>query len=198
MCHALHGQNGRFVSGHVGPRGVRGGRSLRVPLCTVLWFVPRHESPTVHLHAWAKCRHWSDLAPGGTRAFLRGIPWRGGERSDRVREESGRARVPWPSFGGTRAFIYHACVVCLSRAPELQLFRGDSVLIKGKKKRETVCIVIADEETEDGKIRMNKVVRNNLRCKMGDVVSLHNAGEVRPCDAGHPLRVSFVLSLFCC
>ena len=78
---------------------------------------------------------------------------------------------------------------------ELQLFRGDSVLIKGKKKRETVCIVIADEETEDGKIRMNKVVRNNLRCKMGDVVSLHNAGEVRPCDAACVFCSVFVLLL---
>jgi transitional endoplasmic reticulum ATPase len=70
---------------------------------------------------------------------------------------------------------------------ELQLFRGDSVLIKGKKKRETVCIVIADENTEDGKIRMNKVVRNNLRVKMGDIVSLHSAGEVKYGKAVHIL-----------
>jgi transitional endoplasmic reticulum ATPase len=69
----------------------------------------------------------------------------------------------------------------------LQLFRGDSVLIKGKKKRETVCIVIADENTEDGKIRMNKVVRNNLRVKMGDIVSLHSAGEVKYGKAVHIL-----------
>ena len=50
-------------------------------------------------------------------------------------------------------------VVCLSAAKmeELQLFRGDTVLLKGKKGRDTVCIVLADDETDDVNIRMNKV-----------------------------------------
>ena len=43
---------------------------------------------------------------------------------------------------------------------ELQLFRGDTVLLKGKKSKDTVCIVLADDETEDGSIRMNKVCEN--------------------------------------
>jgi transitional endoplasmic reticulum ATPase len=43
---------------------------------------------------------------------------------------------------------------------ELQLFRGDTVLLKGKKSKDTVCIVLADDETEDGNIRMNKVYLN--------------------------------------
>lgn len=59
------------------------------------------------------------------------------------------------------------------------MFRGDTVLIKGKKKHETVCVAIMDEDTEDAKIRMNRVVRKNLRVKLGDVVSIHNTGEVR-------------------
>ena len=59
------------------------------------------------------------------------------------------------------------------------LFRGDSVLIKGKKRHSTVCIALANEQTDDGKIRMNRVIRKNLRCKLGDVVSLHSAGEVK-------------------
>ena len=50
-------------------------------------------------------------------------------------------------------------VVCLSAAKmeELQLFRGDTVLLKGKKGRDTVCIVLVDEDTDDLNIRMNKV-----------------------------------------
>lgn len=40
---------------------------------------------------------------------------------------------------------------------ELQLFRGDTVLIKGKKSRDTVCIVLADDTVDDNSIRMNKV-----------------------------------------
>jgi hypothetical protein len=50
-------------------------------------------------------------------------------------------------------------VVALNPAKmeELQLFRGDTVLLKGKKRRDTVCIVLADETCEVGKIRMNRV-----------------------------------------
>lgn len=50
-------------------------------------------------------------------------------------------------------------VVCLSQAKmdELQLFRGDTVLLKGKKGRDTVCIVLSSDDTPEGNIRMNKV-----------------------------------------
>jgi len=42
---------------------------------------------------------------------------------------------------------------------ELQLFRGDTVLLKGKRRKDTVCIVLADDTCEAGKIRMNKTRR---------------------------------------
>ncbi|XP_059640318.1 cell division control protein 48 homolog A-like [Cornus florida] len=61
----------------------------------------------------------------------------------------------------------------------LQLFRGDTVLIKGKKRKDTVCIAIADGECEEPKIRMNKVVRANLRVRLGDVVSVHQCPDVK-------------------
>lgn len=50
-------------------------------------------------------------------------------------------------------------VVTLSAAKmeELQLFRGDTVLLKGKKGKDTICIVLSNDETEDANIRMNKV-----------------------------------------
>lgn len=73
-------------------------------------------------------------------------------------------------------------VVILSTAKmeELQLFRGDTVSIKGKKGKETVCIVLASEndDCEDANIRMNKVVRKNLRVRLGDVVSVHPCQDV--------------------
>lgn len=53
---------------------------------------------------------------------------------------------------------------------ELNLFRGDTVLLKGKKRKETVCIVLSDETCPNDKIKMNRVVRNNLRVRLGDVV----------------------------
>jgi len=45
---------------------------------------------------------------------------------------------------------------------ELKIFKGDTVLLKGKKRKDTVCIALATEEgdgLDDNKIRMNKVVR---------------------------------------
>jgi transitional endoplasmic reticulum ATPase len=56
---------------------------------------------------------------------------------------------------------------------ELKIFKGDTVLLKGKKRKDTVCIALAVEENDDlsdDKIRMNKVVRQNLRVKFGDVI----------------------------
>ncbi|KAJ0855125.1 putative vesicle-fusing ATPase [Helianthus annuus] len=62
---------------------------------------------------------------------------------------------------------------------KLQLFRGDTILIKGKKRRDTICIALADDTCEEPKIRMNKVVRSNLRVRLGDVVSVHQCADVK-------------------
>jgi hypothetical protein len=73
---------------------------------------------------------------------------------------------------------------------ELNLFRGDPVLIKGKRKHDTIAVAISDDDTDTGKIRMNKVVRKYLRVKLGDLVSLHSAGEVKYGKAIHVLPFS--------
>jgi transitional endoplasmic reticulum ATPase len=80
-------------------------------------------------------------------------------------------------------------VVCLSAAKmeELQLFRGDTVLLKGKKGRDTVCIVLSDDNTEDANIRMNKVVRKNLRVRLGDIVTINTKEDVPYCKKVHIL-----------
>uniref|UniRef100_A0A674MQQ5 Transitional endoplasmic reticulum ATPase n=1 Tax=Takifugu rubripes TaxID=31033 RepID=A0A674MQQ5_TAKRU len=72
-------------------------------------------------------------------------------------------------------------VVSLSQTKmdELQLFRGDTVLMKGKKRRETVCIVLSDDTCSDEKVRMNRVVRNNLRVRLGDVISIQPCPDVK-------------------
>jgi len=66
-----------------------------------------------------------------------------------------------------------------NKMEQLQLFRGDTVLLKGKRRKDTVCIVLADENCEEPKIRMNKVVRKNLRVRLGDVVSIHACPDVK-------------------
>ncbi|KAI4158761.1 MAG: hypothetical protein LQ342_007156 [Letrouitia transgressa] len=61
----------------------------------------------------------------------------------------------------------------------LQLFRGDTVLVKGKKRKDTVLIVLADDDLDDGSARMNRVVRHNLRVKHGDVITVHPCPDIK-------------------
>jgi len=62
---------------------------------------------------------------------------------------------------------------------KLQFFRGDTVQIRGKKRRDTVLIVLADDAVEDNKVRINKVVRSNLRVRLGDIVSIHACPDIK-------------------
>lgn len=72
-------------------------------------------------------------------------------------------------------------VVALSQTKmdELQLFRGDTVLLKGKKRKETVCIVLSDDTCPNEKILMNRVVRNNLRVRLCDIVSIQPCPDMK-------------------
>ena len=51
---------------------------------------------------------------------------------------------------------------------ELGLFPGDTVLLRGKRRKDTLAIVHADDEVADNKICMTKVLRSNLRLRLGD------------------------------
>lgn len=69
----------------------------------------------------------------------------------------------------------------------LDLFRGDFVLVKGKKRRTTVLVAIEDESLPDAIIRINKVARRNLRCKLGDIISVHRIEDMEDLKAVHIL-----------
>merc|ERR1719187_1003336 len=72
-------------------------------------------------------------------------------------------------------------VVVLSpdKMEELQLFRADTVLLKGKKRKETVCVALSEDGLANDKIRINKVVRKNLRVRLGDVISISPCPDVK-------------------
>jgi transitional endoplasmic reticulum ATPase len=56
---------------------------------------------------------------------------------------------------------------------ELKIFKAETVLLKGKKRKETIAIALPDDGVlEDEKIRMNKVIRRNLRVRLGDISSI--------------------------
>jgi hypothetical protein len=61
--------------------------------------------------------------------------------------------------------------------------------VQGKKRKDTVCIVLSDETVEEAKIRINKVVRKNLRVKLGDIVSVHQVSLGGP-DGPHSMQQS--------
>lgn len=65
---------------------------------------------------------------------------------------------------------------------ELKIFKGDAVILRGKKRKETVCIALTNEgeEAKDGQILMNKTVRRNLRVRIGDTISVHPVPEDVP------------------
>ena len=77
----------------------------------------------------------------------------------------------------------------LLQMDELQLFRGDTVLLKGKKRKESVCIVLSDDTVTDDKIRMNRVVRNNLRVRLGDIVAIQSCPDVKYGKRVHVLPI---------
>ena len=60
---------------------------------------------------------------------------------------------------------------------------------QGKKREDTICIALADESCEEPKIRMNKVVRSNLRVRLGDVISVHQCPDVKYGKRVHILPV---------
>ena len=52
-------------------------------------------------------------------------------------------------------------------------------IYSGKKRRDTVLIVLSSDDVEEGKIQMNKVARNNLRVKLGDVAIVHQCPDIK-------------------
>ncbi|KAL5772085.1 hypothetical protein ACOSQ2_012009 [Xanthoceras sorbifolium] len=70
---------------------------------------------------------------------------------------------------------------------ELDLFCGDAILIKGKRKRETICIADSDETCQESRIRMNKVARSNLKVRLGDMVSVYVCSDIKYGERVHVL-----------
>merc|ERR1711871_1560609 len=69
---------------------------------------------------------------------------------------------------------------------EMDFFRGGHVKIRGKRQKMTVAVSLPDEEVEPAKVRVNKVMRKNLKVHLGDVVIIHNCED---CKYGKRIHV---------
>jgi transitional endoplasmic reticulum ATPase len=48
----------------------------------------------------------------------------------------------------------------------------------GKKRRDTVLICLSSDDVEEDRIKVNKVARNNLHVKLGDLVGVHPCHDI--------------------
>lgn len=64
------------------------------------------------------------------------------------------------------------CLMHEDKMKELKIFNGDPVLLRGKRRNKTLVIAIKDNKLDVGKIAINKVVRNNLKVKLADLVTV--------------------------
>ena len=59
-----------------------------------------------------------------------------------------------------------------AKMKELKIFNGDPILLKGKRRNKTLCIAIRDNKLDSQKLAVNKVVRNNIKVKLGDLATV--------------------------
>lgn len=71
------------------------------------------------------------------------------------------------------------CALTTSKLEELGLFRGDTVLLRGKKRKTTVLVCVSSEDCPEGKIQLTRQARNNLKVKLGDVVTVSACSDIQ-------------------
>jgi transitional endoplasmic reticulum ATPase len=62
---------------------------------------------------------------------------------------------------------------------DLQLFRGDTVLVKSKYERDTVLIVTTNDNASDGCAQINRIVRQNLQMEPGDYITVEPLADIK-------------------
>ena len=83
-----------------------------------------------------------------------------------------RLVVDQPDHGADNSVVY----LHPTKLTELQLFRGDAVLLKGRLHHTTVAIVLADETCDRSRVKINRTIRNNLRVRLGDLITVQPKG----------------------
>lgn len=73
--------------------------------------------------------------------------------------------MPYAGMGDSHLHLYVTLGAVTSTVlydmQQLGIFNGDAVLLKGKKRKDTVCIALVEDGLEDSSIRMSKVRRTS-------------------------------------
>ncbi|KAL9181895.1 hypothetical protein ACHAXT_012238 [Thalassiosira profunda] len=107
-----------------------------------------------------------------SRSTSRSKPVSPDRSSDRPRKKPCKLIVDQPTTLNDNSIV----TLHPDRLSELQLFRGDIVQINGKLHHTAVAVVLTDETCDMAKVRMNKVLRKNLRVRLGDVIRVQPQG----------------------
>ena len=83
-----------------------------------------------------------------------------------------RLVVDQPDHGADNSVVY----LHPSKLSELQLFRGDAVLLKGRLHHTTVAIALADDTCDVSRVKINRTIRHNLRVRLGDLITVQPKG----------------------
>ena len=75
----------------------------------------------------------------------------------------------------------------------LGIFRGDTVIVKGKRRRETVLLAVLDDTLDAGKVRIHRIARQNLRVRVGDIVAIHSCPDIKFASRIHVLPIDDTL-----
>lgn len=90
----------------------------------------------------------------------------------RSRRKPYRLVVDQPTLNDDNSILY----LHPDKLTELDLFRGDIALVKGKRHHDTAAVALPDKTCDISSVRMNKVFRQNLRVRLGDVITVHRGG----------------------
>ena len=64
------------------------------------------------------------------------------------------------------------------RMEDLGIMNDDMILIHGKRRHTSVCIVEEDSDIPENGIKLHRMVRYNAKVKLGDVVGVESASEM--------------------
>ena len=71
------------------------------------------------------------------------------------------------------------CTIHPKKAAEIGLMDGDTVRIKGKRDRETLCVLKESDGVSEGAVQLSAVTRSNLRLELGEPCKAYGCDSVK-------------------